>query len=190
MNHDSKTLLSRLLWALRERGGELYRKGDYAGAEQLFKLALAGLEENASGSAAEQPGLCRAIGGCLVEQNRNEEALPYFKSALASTMRGTEQTEDEELRFTAWLCLAGTQLDAANCYYALGRHAEAEPLFEQALTLDEEHNCVYLEHQRARRGYRLSQLQNYPRLLRELNRADDAAKVEARITARTRSIGQ
>ncbi len=61
-------------------------------------------------------------------------------------------------------------------YYAQGKYAQAEPLYQRALTIDEK--ALGPEH-----AHVATMLENYARMLRVLNRHGEAEKMEVRAQA-------
>ncbi len=103
----------------------------------------------------------------LYQQGRYSEAIPYAAEAL----RLGEEEFGPDHPTTATL-----MNDLAAFHQAQGNYAEAAPLYQRSLTILE--RALGPEHPNVPKV-----LDNYAELLRETDRADEAAEMEARAKA-------
>jgi class 3 adenylate cyclase/tetratricopeptide (TPR) repeat protein len=153
--------VSEIAWTSRQLGIVAWETGNPAKAEKLLRESIRLLAP-----MRERGTLCesqRYLAQLLLEEGRLDEAEKYALAALE-----TVSPEDIVSRATTRVALA--QVRAAQ-----GRHEEAETLFKEALEIvGEAEHCRIL----------LDILPPYAGFLRALDRASDAAELEARLAAR------
>lgn len=141
-----------------------YSQAEYAKAEPLFKRALS-IDERVLGH--EHPDVATDLinlASLYEKRQRFNDAEALFQRAL-SIKRQTLNEEHPDV--------ATSINNLAHLYYEQGAYARAEPLFQQALaifekTLEPAHPNVAIV------------LDQYAQLLRKLNRAEEALKLEER----------
>lgn len=151
------------------------RQGRYAEAEPLLERTL---DINERVLSQAHPQIIRALtnlGGFYYSQKKYAEAEPYYKRLLELAERAlnknppgaTAQLNSLSLNYAALL------QSLALTYFYQDKHAEAEPLYKQALDIRE--RILGKEHEDV-----ATILVNYAALLRKTNRDEEAVKMETR----------
>ena len=134
-----------------------------------------------------QPLLCILLCAAFVSLQACEEMgwREYSRAGLEAYSRGdyaeaekllSAAVEEAETFGPADMRLVRVLVNLAGFYRTMGRHAEAEPLYERALTMSEE--SLGPEHPTV-----AMVLENYAQLLRKIGREAEAAEMEARAKA-------
>jgi len=114
---------------LRDIGGYLYERAQYAEAEPLLQRALAIAEEQVGASHPETATGLSNLALLYHQQGRYAEAEPLLQRALAIAEEQVGASHPE----------TATDLNnLATLYQTQGRYTEAEPLLQRALTIAEE----------------------------------------------------
>ncbi len=138
-------------------------QGRYAEAEPLFKRVIEIFQKTLGEEHPDTATSLNNLSRIYYLQGRYAEAEPLVRHALAirEKVLGKHPDTANSLNNVAKLC------------YSLGRYSEAEPLYQRSLIMFEE--TLGKEH-----PILVATLENYAALLRKMNRADEAAKLEAR----------